>query len=95
MEKFDIDIVHRPGRRHGNVDGLTRSYEGVGDVSEDDEFPDAAIMSINVEEALEEYWKIIQYLDGMRFPDGATKVVRIIIAHKSQNYSMIGNQLYF
>jgi len=33
MEEFDFDIVHRPGRRHGNVDGLTRTYEGMGDVS--------------------------------------------------------------
>jgi hypothetical protein len=32
MEEFDIDIVHRPERWHGNVDGLTRAYEGVGDV---------------------------------------------------------------
>jgi len=95
MEEFDIDIVHRPGRQHGNVDGLTRAYEGVGDVSEDDDFPDAAIMSINAEEAPEEYRKIIQYLDGMRFPDGATKVVRTRIAHKSRSYSMIGGQLYF
>jgi len=47
MEEFDIDIVHRPGRRYGNVDGLTRAYEGVGDVSEDDNFLDAVIMSIN------------------------------------------------
>jgi hypothetical protein len=36
-----------------------------------------------------------EYLDGMRFPDGATKAVRTRIAHKSRNYSMIGNQLYF
>ncbi len=95
MEEFDIDIVHRPGRRHGNVDGLTRAYEGVGDVSKDDDFPDATIMSINVEEALEEYREIILYLHGMRFPDGATKAVQIRIAHKSRNCSMIGNQLYF
>jgi hypothetical protein len=95
MEEFDIDIVHRPGRRHGNVDGLTRAYEGVGDVSEDDNFLDAAIMSINAEEALEEYREIILYLDGMRFPDGATKAIRTRIVHKSRNYSMIGNQLYF
>jgi len=49
MEEFDIDIVHRLGRRHGNVDGLTRAYEGVGDVSKDDDFPDATIMAINAE----------------------------------------------
>jgi len=92
---FDIDIVHRPRRRHGNVDGLTRAYEGVDDVLEDDNFLNVAIMSINAEEAPEEYREIIQYLDGMRFPDEATKVVRTRIAHKSRNYSMIGNQFYF
>ncbi len=75
MEEFGINIIHRPRRWHGNVDGLTRAYEGLGDVSEDDDFPDVAIMSIDVEEALEEYQEIIQYLDGMRFPNGATKVV--------------------
>ncbi len=83
MEEFDIDIVHRLGRRHGNVDGLTRAYEGVGDVLEDDDFPDVAIMTINVDEVLEEYREIIQYLDGMRFPVGTTKEVRTRIAHKS------------
>jgi hypothetical protein len=95
MEEFDVDIVHRPGRRHGNVDGLIRAYKEVGDVLEDDDFPDATIMSINAKEAPKEYREIIQYLDGMRFLDEATKVVRTRIAYKSQNYSMIGNQLYF
>jgi hypothetical protein len=42
-----------------------------------------------------EYRKIIQYLDGMRFPIEATKVVWTWIAHKSQNYSIISNLLYF
>ncbi len=51
MEEFDIDIVHRLGRRHGNVNGLTRAYKGVGDVSEDDDFQDTTIMTINVKEA--------------------------------------------
>jgi len=67
----------------------------VGDVSKDDDFPDATIMSINAEEAPEEFREIIQYLNGMRFLDGTTKAVRTKIAHKSRNYSMIGNQLYF
>jgi hypothetical protein len=31
----------------------------VGDVLEDDDFSDAAIMTINVKEAYEEYWEII------------------------------------
>ncbi len=75
MEEFDIDIIHCPGRRHDNVDGLAKTYEGVGDVLEDDDFLDVAIMSINAEETLEEYREIIQYLDGMRFPDEAIKAV--------------------
>jgi len=50
MEEFDIDIVHCPGRWHGNVDGLTRAYEGMGDVLKDDDFPNATIMTINAEE---------------------------------------------
>jgi hypothetical protein len=48
MEEFDIDIVDRPGRRHGNVDGLTKPYERMGDVLEDDDFPNVALMTINV-----------------------------------------------
>jgi len=95
MEEFDIDIVHHPKRRHGNVDGLKRAYEGVGDVSENDDFSDAAIMTINGSEVPKEYREIIQYLDGMKFPIGTTKAIRTRIVHKSRNYSMIGNQLYF
>jgi len=91
MEEFDIDIVHHLRRWHGNVDGLIRAYEGVGDVSEDEDFPNATIMAINAEEALEKYREIIQYLDGMRFLVGTTKAVRTKIAHKSRNYSTIGN----
>ncbi len=75
MEEFDIDIVHHLGRRHGNVDDLTRPYEGMGDVSEDDDFLDVAIMTINAKEVPEEYQEIIQYLDNMRFPIGTTKTV--------------------
>jgi hypothetical protein len=49
MEEFDIDIVHCLERWHGNVDGFTKAYEKVGDVSKDDDFQDVAIMTINVE----------------------------------------------
>jgi len=47
MEEFDIDIVHCPKRRHANVDGLTRAYEWVGDVLEDDDFLNATLMTVN------------------------------------------------
>jgi hypothetical protein len=76
MEEFDLDIIHHSGRQHGNVDGLTRAYEGVGEVSKDDDFPDATIMIINTEKVFEEYREIIQYLDGMKFPVRATKAVQ-------------------
>jgi hypothetical protein len=77
MEEFDIDIdiVHCLRRWHGNVDGLTRAYKGVGDVLKDDNFLDTTIITINAKEVFEKYRKIIQYLDGMRFPVGTTKVV--------------------
>jgi hypothetical protein len=52
-----------------------KAYEGVGDASEDDDFPDATVMTINVEGMLEEYREIIQYLDSMKFPVGTTKAV--------------------
>jgi hypothetical protein len=48
----------------------------VGDVFEDDDFSDTSIMTINADETLEKYRKIIQYLHGMRFLIGATKAVR-------------------
>ncbi len=47
----------------------------MGDVSKYDEFPNATVMTINVEETLEKYQKVIQYLDDMRFSVGATKAV--------------------
>jgi hypothetical protein len=55
MEEFDIDIIHHPRRWHDNVDGLIRAYEGIGDVSEDDDFLDVTIMTINANETPIEY----------------------------------------
>jgi hypothetical protein len=59
MEEFDIDIIHHPRRQHGNVDGLTRAYEKMGDVLEDDDdFLDVIIMTINIEKTFEKYQEI-------------------------------------
>jgi hypothetical protein len=57
FENFDkiLKIVHHLGRWHGNVDGLIKACEGVGDVSKNDDFPNVTIMTINVEEGFEEY----------------------------------------
>jgi len=76
MEEFDINIIHLPRKRHGNVDGLTKTYERMANVSEDDDFLDATLMTINAERTPKEYREIIQYLDGMKFSVGATKVMR-------------------
>jgi len=67
----------------------------MGDVLKDDNFLDVTIMTINAKKIVEEYRKIIQYLNGMRFPIGAIKAVRTQIIQKSQNYLIIGDQLYF
>jgi len=88
MEEFDLNIVHRPRKQHRNVDGLVRVYEGVGDVLEDDDFLNA--MTINVKNVAKEYWKTIQYLAGMKFPIGTTKVMQTRNVHKSQNNLIIG-----
>jgi hypothetical protein len=48
----------------------------LGDVSKDDDFLNVTIMTINAKEPPKEYKKIIEYLDGMSFQIGATKVVR-------------------
>jgi hypothetical protein len=50
MEEFDINIVHRLGRRRENVDVFTRACKTMGDVSKDDDFLNATIMTINVKE---------------------------------------------
>jgi len=55
----------------------------MGDVLEDNDFPNATIMSTNVEKLLEKYRKIIQYLNGMRFPLRTTKAMRTQITHKN------------
>jgi hypothetical protein len=47
----------------------------MGDVLEDDDLPNATIITINAKEVPKEYQKIIQLMDGMRFLIGGTKVM--------------------
>jgi len=67
----------------------------MGDVLKDDDFLDAVVMTINAKRVLKEYQKNIQYLNVMKFLIRAIKVVRTRIVHKSRNYSIIDDQLYF
>ena len=73
LQVFDLEIVHRAGMKHGNVDFLSRIEKEVGVVSEDDDFPDAKLMSIDIDNEPAEYKDIIRYLEGMNFSEGATK----------------------
>jgi hypothetical protein len=52
MEELDINIIHCLGKQHGNVNGLTRAYEGVGDVSKGDDLSDATIKPLMQKEHL-------------------------------------------
>ena len=45
----------------------------VGVLSEDDDFPDAKLMSIDIDNEPAEYKYIIRYLEGRNFLNGATK----------------------
>ena len=72
LQEFDLEIVHQAGTKHGNVDFLSRMEKEVGVVSEDDDFQDAMLMSIDIENEPEEYKDIIRYFQSMNFPEGAT-----------------------
>jgi hypothetical protein len=74
---IDIDIIHHPRRRHGNVNGFTRAYEGVGDVSKDDDFLNVTIMFFS--EPLE---RVKPHVFCMNFMMGSMKV---ILLDKSQH----------
>jgi hypothetical protein len=67
----------------------------VGVVSEYDDFSDAMLMSVDIENKPEEYKDIIRYLQRINFLESATKQIRMRIAHKSQSYTLIGRLLYF
>lgn len=94
LQEFDLKIVLRAGTKHGHVDFLSRMEKEVGIVSEDDDFPDAMLMSINIEDEPEEYKDIIRYLQSMNNPEGATKQIKTRIAHKSRSYTLLGQLLY-
>jgi hypothetical protein len=64
-------------------------------VSEDDDFSNTILMSVDIDDELEEYKDIIRYLKGMNFLEDATKQIRTRIAHKSYSYTLIGQLLYF
>ena len=73
LQEFDLRIVHRTGMKHENVDFLSRMEKEEWVVSEDNDFPNAKLMTIDIDNEPTEYKYIIWYLKGMNFPNGATK----------------------
>jgi hypothetical protein len=62
LQEFDLKIVHRAGTKHRNVNFLLRMKNEVRIVSEDDDFLNVMLMSIDIEDEPEEYKNIIRYL---------------------------------
>ena len=53
IEQFDYEVVHRPGTKHGNADGLSQkpSDESTNDESEEEEETDAEVFVVRKDEA--------------------------------------------
>ena len=50
MQEFEFDIQHWPGMQHAVADYLSRIENGADTVNGDDDFPDGAILHIEVED---------------------------------------------
>ena len=70
--------------------------KSVGIVSEDDDFSDAKLVLIDIDNAPPEFKYISRYLEGMNSPNGATKQIMTKIAqNESCSYNFIYQLLYF
>ena len=56
---------------------------------------DAILMLVGIDNQLVVYEDIIRYLEGMNFPDGVTKKIRMRIAYKNRSYTLIGQLFSF
>ena len=95
LQEFDLDTVHRVGTKHENVDFLSRMEKEVGVIFKDNDFFDTILISVDIQNELEEYKDIILYYKYMNFSEGATKQIRTRVAHKSQFYTLMGQMFYF
>lgn len=67
----------------------------MGVISEVDDFLDAKLMSIDIDNEPAEYKNIIWYLENMNFSDYTMKQIMTSIAHKNHSYTLIGELLIF
>jgi hypothetical protein len=50
LQKYEFDIVHRPGIQHMVADYLSRLESGEAPIGVTDDFPDAAVLAVTPEE---------------------------------------------
>ncbi|KAH9291311.1 hypothetical protein KI387_043498, partial [Taxus chinensis] len=82
----------RPGKKHVNADALSRAYDGLGSSCDDDDFPDAALFSLDTIPS--EYIDIWNYLNEFKFPDGANAKTKRKITQASHPYSILHGALF-
>lgn len=90
LQKIVLEIIHRADIKHRNVEFLSRMEMEVEVISEDNDFPDTKLISIDIDKGPAEYKDIKRYLKALNFPDGATKQIRTKIAYKNRSYTLIG-----
>ena len=66
LQEFNFDVDVRPGKKHVNVDFLSRLSKKVNPTSIDDSLPDAHLFNVDVIPV--EYVDVLLYLKNNTFP---------------------------
>ncbi|KAH9289244.1 hypothetical protein KI387_033361, partial [Taxus chinensis] len=69
LQKFEFDIIDRSRKKHVNADALSQAYDGLGSSCDDDDLPDATLLSLDTIPT--EYIDIWNYMNEFKFLDGA------------------------
>ncbi|KAH9296576.1 hypothetical protein KI387_040164, partial [Taxus chinensis] len=79
-------------KKHVNADALSRAYDGLGSSCDDDDFPDAALLSLDTIPS--EYIDIWNYLNEFKFPNGANVKTKRNITQANHPYSLMHGILF-
>ena len=102
LQEFEFDIQHRPGTQHAVADYLSRLENGPDAVDGDDDFPDGAILHIEVEppERMhaphEDKWlmEMSTFLSTGLPPPRMRKDEKKRLAVRSRNFCLLQETLY-
>ena len=102
LQEFEFDIQHRPGTQHAVADYLSRLENGPDAVDGDDDFPDGAILHIEVEppERMhaphEDKWlmEMSTFLSTGLPPPRMRKDEKKRLAVRSRNFCLLQEMLY-